>query len=246
MKITAFNGSPRGEKGNTHFMVKEFLAGAEETGAEVENIFLVKKNIKHCLGYFNCWVKTPGKCVIDDDMEELLSKFTDSDIVIFATPLYVDNVTGIMKNFMDRLIPILDPHFEKDEKGEIRHQKRYEKYPQVVVISNCGFPEQSHFQVLRLLFKRLARNMHSKVIAEIYRGGGEIFRQKSLILKPFIYNYKKLLRKAGKEIVTNLKISEQTMEKLERPIIPYSQYIEGGNKNWDKLLSEIKVPHNGF
>jgi len=36
------------------------------------------------------------------------------------------------------------------------------------------------------------------------------------------------------------------MEKLERPIIPYSQYIEGGNKNWDKLLSEIKVPQMAF
>ena len=244
MKTTVFNGSPRGEKGNTHFMVKEFLTGAEEAGADVENIFLVRKNIKHCLGCFNCWIKTPSKCVIKDDMEELLSKFMDSDIVIFATPVYVDNVTGIMKNFTDRLIPLLDPHFEKDEKGEIRHKKRYEKYPQIVVISNCGFPEQSHFQVLRLLFKRIARNMHSKVIAEIYRGGGEIFKQESLILKPFINSYKKVLRKAGKEIFANLKISEETMAKLEKPIIPYNQYIRGGNRNWDKLLSEIKTSPN--
>ena len=128
MKITAFNGSPRGKKGNTHIMVEEFLNGAKEAGADVENIFLVEKEINHCLGCFNCWVKTPGKCVIKDDIEELLPKFIHSDIVIFATPVYVDNVTGIMKNFMDRLIPLVDPHFEKDEGGECRHLKKFKKF----------------------------------------------------------------------------------------------------------------------
>jgi len=237
MKIIVFNGSPRGEKGNTHIMVEELLTGAKEAGAEVENVFLVKKNIKYCLGCFDCWTRTPGKCVIEDDMEELLPKFINSDIVVFATPVYIDNVTGIMKTFMDRLLPTADPHFERDANGEYRHRSRYEKYPKIVVISNCGFPEQSHFQVLSLLFKRVARNMHSKLIAEIYCGGGEILKQKILILKPLIGKYKKLLRRAGKEIAENLRLSQETITKLEKPIVPYDQYIKGANKNWDKLLS---------
>ena len=175
VKITIFNGSPRAENGNTHVMVEAFMKGAIQAGAEVENVFLSKKEINHCRGCFSCWLKTPGKCVINDDMAELLEKFVKSDVVVFATPLYVDNVTGIMKNFMDRIIPAGDPHFEKDRGGECVHVIRSEKIPKLVVISNSGFPEQSHFQVLKLLFKRIARNMRTEVIGEIYRGGGAIF-----------------------------------------------------------------------
>ena len=241
MKITVFNSSPRADKSNTNVMVETFLKGAEEAGADTENIFLARQKIRPCLGCFSCWVKTPGKCVIQDDMAELLRKLAGADIVVFATPLYVDNVSGIMKNFMDRFMPLADPHFEKDEQGQYRHVKGIEKAPKIVVISNCGFPEQDHFQVLRLLFRRIARNLHSEVIAEIYRGGGEILQVDHLILKPLIWKYRKLLKKAGREVVEHLQLSEQTMEELEKPIIPHELYINGANKEWDKQLAHIRT-----
>ncbi len=240
MKITVFNGSPRGKRGNTHIMVKEFSKGVKKAGGVIENIFLIKKEIKPCLGCFDCWYKTPGKCIIKDDMNELLSKFLSSDIVVFATPIYIDNLTGIMKNFMDRLIPVIDPRFERDEIGECRHKKRFEKYPKIVVISNCGYPEQSHFQVLRLLFKRVARNLHSDIIAEIYRGGGWLLKT-SLVSKKLVLDYKKLLRKVGREIVKNLSLSEKTISELRKPIISVDEFIEFANKGCDKLLSRIKI-----
>lgn len=236
MKITIFNGSPRAEAGNTHVMVEAFMKGARKGGAEVENVFLAKKEINPCRGCFSCWLKTPGECVIKDDMAELLKKFAGSDIVVFATPLYVDNVTGIMKNFMDRLIPGGDPHFEKDEGGECAHIMRSEKRVKLVVISNCGFPEQSHFQVLELLFKRVARNMRTEVIGEIYRGGGAILKDAPLILKPVISKYKKLLQKAGKEIVENQRLSKETRLKLEKPFMSDDRYIAGANEYFDDLL----------
>lgn len=239
MKVTVFSGSHKGREGNTLLMVEEFLKGAEEAGAEIENIILAEKDIRHCMGKFECWLKTPGKCTIRDDMDDLLPRFMASDIVVFAFPVYFENVPSIMKNFIDRLAPVLLPHFEEDNMGEYRHSKRYEKYPKFVVISNAGLPGQTNFEILHLFFRRLARIFHTELIVEIYRGEGEIFRgKKNIMLKPLIGKYYKLLRSAGKEVVENQALSEKTVKDLEKPIVPPSLYIKFGNEEWDRLVKE--------
>lgn len=239
MKIIVFNGSPRTERGNTHWMVREFMEGAKSAGAEAENVFLAQKTIHPCRGCFTCWLKTPGRCAIQDDMAELRPKMGDADVTVFATPVYVDNVTGILKNFLDRCLPMADPHFAKDENGECRHKLASEKKPsKIVVISNCGFPEQSHFQVLSLYFKRVARNMSTEVIGEIYRGGGEILGAQSPLLLPLLNAYKKLLREAGREIAENLQLSPETRARLEKPLVSDKQYIDSANKHFDSLFSK--------
>ena len=238
MRIVAFNSSPRGEKGNTHVMVREFLAGASEAGAEVENIFLAGKRIDHCRACFVCWVAPPGKCVIEDDMAELRDKFISADVVVMATPLHTDNISGMMKVFMDRMIPIIDPHFEADGSGETRHVKRHEKYPKLVVISSCGFPEQTHFQIISAFFKRLARNMHSEVIGEIYRGAGGLLTADVALLQPILAKYKALLRQAGREIVEHGKLSDETHAELEKPLITPEIYLQHANQMWDRMLAQ--------
>ncbi|MFH1800533.1 MAG: flavodoxin family protein [Candidatus Omnitrophota bacterium] len=238
MKITVFNGSPHAERSNTNVMAEAFLEGARAVGAEVENIFLAHKKIHSCVACYSCWLKTPGQCAVQDDMTELLPKCQASDIVIFATPLYVDNVTGLMKNFMDRMIPAADPYFEKDPGGECRH-KITSKVPKIMVISNCGFPEQSHFQVLKLLFRRIARNMNTELIAEIYRGGGSILSDKSFWLWLPLRHYKALLRRAGEEVVTNGGISAELQRDLEKPLMPEEQYIKGAESFFRKELKKI-------
>lgn len=242
MKITVFSGSHKGKDGNTLIMVEEFLKGAEEAGAETENIILAEKNIMYCKGKFECWLKAPGKCTLHDDMDNLIPKFMNSDMVVFACPVYFDNVPALLKNFIDRLTPVLLPHFEEDENGEYRHAKRYEKYPKIIVISNAGLPGQTNFDVERIFFRRLARTLHTELIAEIYRGEGEVFRGKNnIMLKPLLGKYKKLLRYAGKEIVENQTLSEKTIKELEKPIVPPGLYIKFGNEEWNRLSKEDRV-----
>jgi multimeric flavodoxin WrbA len=240
MKITVFNSSPHGEKGNTQVLVDSFARGAREAGAEVETVFLAKKNIKPCIACMCCWAKTPGVCAIKDDMGELLEKALASDIAVFATPVYLDNVSGVMKNFLDRLTPTADCHIEKDENGESRHVKKGEKQLRMVVISTCGYPEQSHFQVISLSFKRIARQIHGKVIAEIYRGQGILLNNiENTPLEPLVNSYKKIVEKAGREVVDNLALSDDTKAALDKPLIPYDFYIGEANKYWDNRLAKL-------
>lgn len=236
MKIIVFNGSPRGKGGTTNVMVEEFLAGAVEAGAEAENIFLVEKNINHCLGCVTCWVKTPGKCLQKDGMEELIEKFMGSDIAVLATPVHIDNVTGIMKNFIDRLFPTRMPYFELDSHGETRHVNRYEQHPKLMMISSCGYPEQSQFQVIRLWLKRMARNFDMQVVGEIYRSWGWLLKAEDDELAPKIKAYKELLKKAGVEVSKNLKLSEETAAELEKPILPKERHLDISNRRWDQAI----------
>lgn len=238
MKITAFNGSPRAEKSNTQAMLEPFLEGAREAGAQTETVFLAKKSIHHCSGCFACWTRTPGRCVHQDDMAALLELYLASDIVVYACPVYTGTVTGLMKDFLDRSIPLADPHFKKGPKGLWGHVERHERLPDAVILSNCGFPEQEHFRYFRSCFQYLADIGGMNLIAEVYRGGGELLRVDSLLLKPILWNYQRLLRKAGKEVAQTRSLSPALREELEKPLIPPDTYIEEANKHWDKLLAK--------
>ena len=98
MKVIGICGSPR--KGNTEKLLREALNGAEKAGANVELILLREKNIRLCDGCLTC--EKTGKCHINDDMQEIYEKLTQSDAVIFGSPTYYDNVTALFKNFIDR------------------------------------------------------------------------------------------------------------------------------------------------
>ncbi|MGV8109486.1 flavodoxin family protein [Methanospirillum sp.] len=237
MNIIAFNGSPRAEQSTTHIMVAAFLAGAEEAGAKTEQIYLAHKKIGYCLGCFSCWLKTPGKCIQSDDMADLIQKYLSSDVAIFASPLYMDNVSGIMKNFMDRLLPVGDPHFEKDNHGDVRHIKGKANNPKFIMISNCGFPEQSNFQVLKLLAKRLARNYQTEFITEIYLGAGGMLQVEEM--KPLADEYTKLLKTAGAEVVKTGTLSSETSSMLDKPLIKDPGFVDTFIANMNEYMDSM-------
>lgn len=99
MKILAINGSHRKGR-NTAGMLKLVLAEAAGLGAETELIELSQLNIKPCTACNRC-LRTPV-CSVQDDMKPLADKMLNSDAIVLGSPVYFGNVTGLMKNFMDR------------------------------------------------------------------------------------------------------------------------------------------------
>jgi multimeric flavodoxin WrbA len=112
MKIIAICGSPR--KGNTEFILKRILTKAEELGARTELILLREKRIEFCNGCLSC--DSTGECNIRDDMQIIYPKLEEADLIIFGSPNYFNNMSGMMKNFIDRLLPFYYEDKLKDKK----------------------------------------------------------------------------------------------------------------------------------
>jgi len=106
MKITAIIGSQR--KGNTLAVVRavEELLREKREDIDFEYVMLMDADVKVCVGCFNCLERGIEFCPLKDDVPEIIEKIKCSDGVIFATPVYVVNVTPNMKNFIDRLSSI--------------------------------------------------------------------------------------------------------------------------------------------
>ncbi len=100
MKILGLIGSYR-KNGNTDTAVRKVLEGAMNQGAEVEALYLKDYEIKDCNGCEAC--KKTFECVIQDDMQKIYPKIMEADGVVIGSPTYFYNVTGIIKNLIDRL-----------------------------------------------------------------------------------------------------------------------------------------------
>jgi multimeric flavodoxin WrbA len=240
MKILVANGSPRGAHGNTEVLVQQFVAGAREGGAEVETVYLKDKQINHCVGCFNCWFKTPGSCIHKDDMPELLKKMQQADLLVYAMPLYVYTVPGIMKDFMDRIIPIVEPYIET-RNGISTHPARnpQSKFRKIAIISSCGFPEMSHFNGLKETFKTFMHGKPELIAASICCCAGAVLKIPQL--QPAIQWYLDAVKQAGKEVVESGHVSEQIQAVVDRPLIDDPQmYINMANENFDRLLSNLE------
>ena len=104
-KVIAINGSPR-KNWNTYMLLENCLAGAHENGAEIEMVNLYDLQYKGCNSCFVCKLKgsTVSKCAMKDDLEIVLQKICDSDALVLGSPIYLGNITGEMKSFMERLL----------------------------------------------------------------------------------------------------------------------------------------------
>ena len=102
MKILAIMGSPR-KTGNTYKVTRKVEEKMKQLGdVEFEYVFLQDLDIRPCLGCGACFEKGEDRCPHKDDRAMLEEKMLKADGVIFASPTYVFNVSGLMKNFMDR------------------------------------------------------------------------------------------------------------------------------------------------
>lgn len=85
MRVLVLNGSPKGDKSNTYRLTSAFLDGLRQTQpVKAETIEVGKLHLLPCRGCFACWSKTPGKCVLQDDMAGVIGKILAADVLIWS------------------------------------------------------------------------------------------------------------------------------------------------------------------
>jgi multimeric flavodoxin WrbA len=229
MNLLAFNSSPRDqETSKTELVLQKFLEGARRAGASTETLYLRDYRIKHCLGCYSCWLKTPGRCVQKDDMsEELFDRYLHADLVVLASPISPGTMNARMKLFVERTLPMMDPLAAAPEAGGVPH--RYEKMPKVVTLSVCGFWDQSMFQALSLTWRMC---LGGDLIAEIYRNSAEF-----LSLPEFQTQAQMVLdavAQAGEEVVRQGRVSPDTLAALTQPLAPADTLMRLSREFWSQ------------
>lgn len=215
MKTVAFNGSPKGRASNTDMLVQAFLRGASQAGAQVETVYLADQTIAHCKGCFACWFQTPGVCILKDDMQTLLPKYTQADIVCLATPVYTWNMTAHLKSFVDRLAPLKSPVLAQ-QNGRYDLENRETKQTRYVVMANAGFPGEHNFETLRAVFAS------ANPALEIYRNCGMALKKDD----PRVKKYLKIVENAGHQLVAEGAVQAKTQEALQQAMIPEAEYAK--------------------
>jgi multimeric flavodoxin WrbA len=246
MKVLALNGSPRMKASSTYHILKPLLEGMEAAGAETELIHIRKLNLEACIGCYTCWVHTPGECVHKDkdSMATALESYNTADLVIFGTPLYHFSMSGIMKTFIDRTLPRIEPWLipHPDIPGVTFHPERFHKPNKVMLVSPCGFPEFDHFQSLVATFKHMARMERIEYIGEILRPGAESLSRRSL--QGLFTHYYDLLRQAGEQIINNSCISDETHTELRKDLFPDGKqaFYDMAGVYWEQQMDQFNVP----
>lgn len=144
--LLLLNGSPR-KNGNTKkslLLLEEALkksCGRLNCTVTAEIVDLSSLDIRTCRGCRLCFDRGDEACPLTDDLLHIHEKMKAADGVIFASPVYVNDVSGIVKTLLDRL-------------AFVCHRPQYWSTPFYLLATTGGSP-----------FKHTLRTLQAAVIS---------------------------------------------------------------------------------
>lgn len=170
MKILCVLGSPRRE-GNSATIAKRFIETAKSLEAEVQVYELNKMNYRGCQGCGSCKTKTE-KCAVKDDLTVVLDAIPKADVVLIASPVYYQEVSGQVKCFTDRLYSFMPPNYL-----QTGATSRVPAGKKVIFITAQGAPENAMAELATRyanMFKRVLAAGEVKTLRACGVGSGGI------------------------------------------------------------------------
>lgn len=138
MKITALLASPR-KKANSSYIAKYICEKAEKKGAQVKYFYLNDLKYMGCQACMAC-KNGSDRCVVQDDLMDVLDDVAEADILIMASPIYFGDVNAQLKGFIDRAFSYLVPDFYfADNKSRLAPGKK------MIMILTQGHEDMNSF-----------------------------------------------------------------------------------------------------
>jgi multimeric flavodoxin WrbA len=231
MKVLAINGSPHTGEGNTAMILNPFLEGMQEAGADVDLFYTRKLKIGPCNGDMSCWFVNPGTCGQKDDMQMLLPKFKEADVIVWASPVYYAGVTGPLKNLMDRQLPL---HMQ----GELGSKRQ-----KIVLVSTCGAWEVSMFDPLLLQMRALysrpegSSDFAGALLRPMADGMKEMIKAGETRLVEGIF---RAAKEAGRQLAKEGKITEELQKEVAKELMPRDAYYKAAQMMMEQAQKATK------
>ncbi|SPD74573.1 NADPH-dependent FMN reductase [uncultured Desulfobacterium sp.] len=138
MKIVCLLGSPRPE-GNSAIIARRFCEAAEGLGCEVRTFALNKLKYRGCQACMTCKTRL-DRCVLKDDLSDVLEAVRESDVVVMASPTYYGDLSSQLKAFVDRTFSFLVPDYQTNA-----NPSRLSPGKKLVFIQTQARPDQNAF-----------------------------------------------------------------------------------------------------
>ena len=203
LKILGISTSPR-EKGNSDLLLRQALEGAQSAGAEVEYLSIRQMKIAPCSECDSCY-KT-GKCVIQDDYQEIYQKMLDADRIIFAGSIFFMSFGSIAKALIDRCQCLWAAKYilKKLKKSVIPDASSDRR---AMVIAVGGSKSTKMFDSIRMTMKYFLDVLEMKYWANLFVNRidhtGDILRHPEAM---------KQAHRLGRELALDSPASDQTIE----------------------------------
>ena len=234
LKVIAINGSPRKTKGNTAMIMKPFLQGLEEAGADVELFYTSRFKIKPCVcNNMDCWYKHPGECSIKDDMEFLYAKLRTAHILVLATPVYIP-LPGAMQDFINRLCPLIEPRLEWREKRTRARFREDVKIKKIVLVSTGGWWEKENMDTVVRIAEELAEDASVEFAGAILRPHAFLMKKDGKLTEDG-EEIVETVRAAGRDLATHGKMNPDTLETISRPLVSEKVLREMYNRMLERV-----------
>ena len=166
-----------------------------EGGYEVEAVDCVDADVIPCTGCGSCGMRTPGACVVKDDMQAIFRALVASDLLVLATPVRFGSYCAQLKKVVDRFQPLMVPIYTV--RGDEMHFSGRYDLPALLGVGLVRGPEgvdgsearaaepegsdaTEEAEAFRFLVGRLAVNIDTPYAAAAFARGDEAAARKEL------------------------------------------------------------------